>query len=919
MHQVAKNYITILQHNTTSWTKNSSSHYNIYRAHDPDILLLNETGIKNEAPLHIFQYTCYKTNHANERNDGAIVAVKNSLKHKLLKIDSNNFICIRIETSFGPINVATTYLPPRRNDFPYIELLNLINRQEPTYIIGDFNANHPMFGNQTTNVKGLALVRMINSGVLQWHGPPFKTWFGNRCSTPDIILSNNKTVHNMHIERGNPTINDHIPVIVNISTNPIAIPVAPRRHTAKTDWIRYKEKLSGYEPRNLKEASMIEIDEEISRVTKLIESAIEASTPLTQYRVLPAPRLTHDIKVLQIQYSELLQHASRYNSNFPREIQLEITDVRSQLREKMKHYTANLWDTLLSKIKINDPKDFWQQINYLLGNDTKKATYIMSREGKKLESDKDIAHEFRNILAEIFSDDYGCGDFDEHFREEVELYVRQEHENRLKIYDKASDLRHDNFLLKKITFKELEKCITKMRNRAPGATGIMQVHLKEAPYKVIQGYCNLFNACITIGYFPKSFKTATIKMIPKPGKINTLSINYRPISLLEVPGKVFEKIINKRLIEYWTEHGKINEQQFGFRPHRGTLHAIALATEKLAINLSVKSRTSLVLRDVSKAFDRVWHDGLRFKILNSNVPKCMATQLSEFLQDRKAYVMHGNSKSSVFSLKTGVAQGGCISPTLYIFYCSDIPPPIYYKNEDILFADDITQIITTPGHSQKMHAIQIKKEVERINNYEKKWRIITNQTKFKIIPVNNQIASRAELNIGGKRQNYDRSGSFLGLEISNYGYTKHVDNIVNRAKIQLAKLKRFKQLSQQIKKRLYTTLIRPILEYPAAPMHALTWNNIKKIQTVQNKATRFITNTYYPTVISAENLHTMCNLVPMNVVLHERACAIWRNIGTQNYDMLLRLNQSEKGTLIHKQFPFSADVLEKNFPEPKYV
>lgn len=51
----------------------------------------------------------------------------------------------------------------------------------------------------------------------------------------------------------------------------------------------------------------------------------------------------------------------------------------------------------------------------------------------------------------------------------------------------------------------------------------------------------IFNHMLSMGYFPRKFKTAILKFIPNENSDHTNPINYRPISLLEVTGKVFRK------------------------------------------------------------------------------------------------------------------------------------------------------------------------------------------------------------------------------------------------------------------------------------------------------------------------------------------------------------------------------------------
>ena len=523
-----KNRIVILQHNVTHWKTNSSNHFNIYKQHDPDILLLNETGIKEEDELKIFQYICYKTNHSNEIHDGVVIAIKRNLKHKLLKIDHHNCICIQLETSLGPINIATTYLPPRRAEFPYQELMNLFNRQEPTYVIADFNATHQMFGNASANRKGNAIIQLMNRGIVQHHGPPFKTWFGHVASTPDKVLTNNKVYHNMLIEKGSPCCNDHLPVLVTISTSPIVIPTRQRYNVAKTNWDYYRECLMEYTPKNLESATTEEIEEEIENINNVMKTAIKETTPIIKNRVLPSPKLPHDVRVLQARYMAILEAIDSING-LTLDLRIQINAIRIELREKLKNYSEQLWNSLISKIKTNDPKEFWKSINRLLGHDSKDAPYIINRLGQRLESAEEIAEEFCEIMEEVFNGiDNPTNNFDDEFKQEIDHFVNELSHERTVHFEKANISRHDDDILSKITIEELNKYILTMNNKAPGNSGIKQIHLKNATLSIKKGYCNVFNTCLTSGYFPKLFKLATVTMVPKPGKRVTFSSNYRP-------------------------------------------------------------------------------------------------------------------------------------------------------------------------------------------------------------------------------------------------------------------------------------------------------------------------------------------------------------------------------------------------------
>ena len=88
--------------------------------------------------------------------------------------------------------------------------------------------------------------------------------------------------------------------------------------------------------------------------------------------------------------------------------------------------------------------------------------------------------------------------------------------------------------------------------------------------------------------------------------------------------------------------------------------------------------------------------------------------------------MYKGERRNIFQIRAGVPQGSILSPTFYNIYVHDAPetPPRTVKN--IFYADDVTQIIATT-FGKEHHRDTIVREVERMNNYEKKqWKIRTN-------------------------------------------------------------------------------------------------------------------------------------------------------------------------------------------------
>ena len=81
--------------------------------------------------------------------------------------------------------------------------------------------------------------------------------------------------------------------------------------------------------------------------------------------------------------------------------------------------------------------------------------------------------------------------------------------------------------------------------------------------------------------------------------------------------------------------------------------------------------------DVEKAFDNVWHNGLRYKIFMLDLPTKMTRWLSDFLVSRVIQVNVNGFLSDKISLIAGVLQGSVLSPLLFLIYRVSCPIKTY--------------------------------------------------------------------------------------------------------------------------------------------------------------------------------------------------------------------------------------------------
>ena len=878
------NQIKIFQLNAGGWITNKLSIQNAIRKENIDVVLINEHGIKAGEELKITSYNVYKKNALNERRSGCAIAIRKNLEYRIREDFHSDLLSIEIDTSLGPIIIATAYIPPRVGYLHYPDYFRLFNTRKPVYFVGDLNARDSILGHRNSNKTGKALATLIKNQNANYIGPDFPTFINNRsCTSPDIILTNNHTYHNSYSEPGPPNSSDHIPIILTISSKPILIPIRKRNSYKNANWEGYR-----YELEQANRVDRLEnvgdIEDAVGRWTRDIQQASDRFIPKVSYRAIPHPKTSPQIRQLETEYTRLRDNIYRLGPTVGRT--KRIRELRTEIRQEYRRINRESWNEFVGKIdKERNKEDFWKSIKRIYGQkETREVKYLKDNDGNDIFKEDKREKIFRGYWERIFQI---SEEENESFDEEINRTVKRTlSENSENITTKAN-LNEENIITEIITAKEIKETIKSFKQKAPGNDGITKNHLMNLPQSKIIDLAKIFSTSLTLGHFPTIWKQSTMIFLPKPFKSPTNHINYRPISLLNLPAKILEKIINKRLIESIDQKNLNNQSQHGFRKDFGTDTATAIIYETIAAVKSNNFKTNVILRDISKAFDKVWHEGLIFKFLINNFHPNLTRIISSYLHNRKACIRIGNYIGPNFNLKCGVPQGGCLSPTLFNFYTHDIPQPESIFNNHIIYADDITQIISYK--SEKMLKRITEREIRKVNDYERKWKINTNMNKFQIIPIGGKRKQKIEIN--NKPIEYSESGKSLGMIISKTGFTAHAKNRISIAKASIPKLHSLIDLSPANKRLLYLTMIRSKLLYPTIPLHTRSTNLIQKLQIVQNKCARIITKTRLIENKTNKITNKEAKLPAINEVLHNSAKSIWNKLNIDN-------NQELKITVI---------------------
>ena len=263
---------------------------------------------------------------------------------------------------------------------------------------------------------------------------------------------------------------------------------------------------------------------------------------------------------------------------------------------------------------------------------------------------------------------------------------------RAKLSDLESTFRSTDSIYSDISEFEVADALRHLnRYKAMGSDRIHNLMLICGDEHLINCLTLIFNKCFKTGYFPKAWKISTILPIPKPGRDDyTQTKNYRPISLLSCVGKLFERVLGRRLIWYLLDNQLIDPKQTGFLPHHSTLENLAFLTEQIFTDFHNKTSTHCVFLDICKAYDRVWLDGLRYKLRSEfKLHGCFYWILDSFLDERFARTDVQGYLSPYYPVQIGIPQGSCLSPILFIMYINKIHTCTSKGVHSANFADDI--------------------------------------------------------------------------------------------------------------------------------------------------------------------------------------------------------------------------------------
>ena len=234
-----------------------------------------------------------------------------------------------------------------------------------------------------------------------------------------------------------------------------------------------------------------------------------------------------------------------------------------------------------------------------------------------------------------------------------------------------------------LTKDDIKRIICKLNpNKAHGHDMINIRMLKMSGNTIILPLFKIFKNCLKCGIFPDDWKKGNIVPIfkivtNKTSKTITQSFFFQSVARFSN--------VSDNMLKCFLDNNLISLKQSAFRPGDSCINQL-LSITHIFTSFDNSLEVRVVFLDISKAFDKVWHNGLINKLKQNRIKDKLLCLLIDFLKNCQQRIVLNGQFSSWTKVNAGVAQGSILRPLLFLIYISDLPNSL--QSNPKVFADN---------------------------------------------------------------------------------------------------------------------------------------------------------------------------------------------------------------------------------------